>query len=74
MRVLHTSDWHLGRDLEGFSRLEEQRAFVDELVAVADAEGVGLVLVAGDGLQSYNPAAAAEALFYDALNRLSAWG
>ncbi len=74
MRILHTSDWHLGRDLEGLSRLDEQKAFVDELVAHADAERVDLVLVAGDGFQSYNPAAAAEALFYDALDRLSAGG
>lgn len=36
MRVLHTSDWHLGKYLEGFSRLEEQRHFLNELYEICD--------------------------------------
>lgn len=74
MRILHTGDWHLGRTLEGRSRLPEQEAFLDELVAVAREESVDLVLVAGDVYDSVNPPAAAEELFYDALFRLSDGG
>ncbi|HOL92222.1 MAG TPA: exonuclease SbcCD subunit D [Clostridiales bacterium] len=70
MRILHTSDWHLGRNLEQISRLEEQRGFIDSLVRIADKEDVDLVLVAGDIYDTYNPSAAAEELFYDAMDRL----
>ncbi|HPP36204.1 MAG TPA: exonuclease SbcCD subunit D [Clostridiales bacterium] len=70
MRILHTSDWHLGRSLEQISRLEEQRGFIDSLVRIADKEDVDLVLVAGDIYDTYNPSAAAEELFYDAMDRL----
>lgn len=72
MRILHTSDWHLGRSLESINRIEEQREFVDQLCHIAQEEKVDLVLIAGDVYDSYNPSAAAEELFYYALNRLSA--
>jgi DNA repair protein SbcD/Mre11 len=34
MKILHTSDWHLGKNLEGFSRLEEQEEFVRDFVEI----------------------------------------
>lgn len=74
MRILHTSDWHLGRMLEGRSRIEEQIKFIDELCTIVDDEAVDLVLIAGDVFDTVNPPAIAEELFYDALNRLSAGG
>lgn len=74
MRILHTSDWHLGRQLEGRSRLPEQEQFIDELTAIVRAEGVDLILVAGDIFDTYTPAAEAEALFFDALERLAEGG
>jgi exonuclease SbcD len=74
MRILHTADWHLGKSLEQISRLPEQIEFVDRLCEIADAEAVDLVLVAGDVFDTYNPPAAAEALFYDALERLNQQG
>ncbi|MGE5559115.1 MAG: metallophosphoesterase family protein [Bacillota bacterium] len=74
MRVLHTSDWHLGRNLEGRSRLPEQAQFIDELVGIANRENIHLILVAGDVFDTYNPSAEAEELFYDALERLSGGG
>lgn len=48
MKLLHTSDWHLGRTLHGASLLDHQRAFLDWLVELAVAERVDAVLVAGD--------------------------
>lgn len=71
MRVLHTADWHLGRTLEGRSRLEEQAQFLDELVEIVDKEKVDVVLMAGDVFDTVNPPAAAEQLFYESMSRLS---
>jgi DNA repair protein SbcD/Mre11 len=74
MRILHTADWHLGRTLEGRSRLPEQEAFVDELAAIVRDQQIDLVLLAGDVYDTVNPPAAAEQLFYDALARLADQG
>jgi exonuclease SbcD len=74
MRILHTADWHLGRALEGRSRMEEQTAFMDELTQIAEDEQIDLVLIAGDVYDSVNPPAAAEQLFYEAVSRLCAGG
>ena len=48
MRLIHTSDWHLGRTLHGVSLLEHQEVFLDWLVGQAVARQVDAVLVAGD--------------------------
>jgi exonuclease SbcD len=74
MRVVHTSDWHLGRTLESRTRLPEQEQFLKQLCEVASSEKADMVLVAGDIFDSSNPPAAAEELYYDALERLSAGG
>ncbi len=74
MRILHTSDWHLGRSLENISRISEQRSFIDYLVDLADEKEIDLVLVAGDIYDTYNPSAAAEELFYEAMDRLGGKG
>lgn len=63
MRILHTGDWHLGKTLEGRSRLREQEDFVDELVRLADEQQADAILMAGDVYDSVNPPAAAEQLF-----------
>ena len=74
MRILHTSDWHLGRYLEQISRLDEQKEFIDFLCKTVEEQNIDLVLIAGDIYDTYNPPAAAEELFYDALDRLNAKG
>lgn len=74
MRILHTSDWHLGKNLEQISRLDEQKEFIDFLVAVVEEQQVDLVLIAGDIYDTYNPPAAAEELFYEAVDRLNGKG
>jgi len=48
MKILHTSDWHVGKVLKGQSRLEEHIAVLAEIVGVAEAERPDLVIVAGD--------------------------
>lgn len=74
MRILHTADWHLGKTLEGRSRLAEQADFIDELVELVDEEKIDLLLIAGDIYDTVNPPAAAEALFYEGIERLSKGG
>jgi len=74
LRFLHTSDWHLGCTLRDRSRLPEQEEFLDEFCRLAEEEKADAVLVAGDVFDSVNPPAAAEELFYDALDRLAAGG
>ncbi|WP_138493273.1 exonuclease SbcCD subunit D [Paenibacillus pinistramenti] len=74
MRILHTGDWHLGRALEGRSRLAEQEQFLDELVEIVRDQQVDLILMAGDVYDSVNPPAAAEQLFYETAARLSEEG
>lgn len=71
MRILHTSDWHLGRNLEHISRIDEQREFIDCLCRTVEEQRIDLLLVAGDIYDTYNPSAAAEELFYEAMDRLN---
>lgn len=71
MKILHTSDWHLGKNLESFSRIEEQELFIDELEKICDEESIDFIIVAGDIYDTVNPPAIAENLFYKALVRLS---
>lgn len=71
MRILHTSDWHLGKSLEHISRMEEQKEFINFLSKTVEEEKVDLVLIAGDIYDTYNPSAQAEELFYDAVDRLN---
>ncbi|WP_456433060.1 exonuclease SbcCD subunit D [Thermosulfuriphilus sp.] len=76
IRVLHTSDWHLGKSFEGtdYSLLGEQRAALEEMVEIVGREGCHLVVVAGDVFDHYHPSASAQRLFYDALAELSEGG
>ena len=48
MKALHTSDWHIGKRIGRYDRLEEYRQVISEVVAVANDEGVDLVLHSGD--------------------------
>jgi exonuclease SbcD len=70
MRILHTSDWHLGRSFHREGMLGAQSAFVDHLVEVVGAEKVDLVVVSGDIFDRALPAVDAVELASDALRRL----
>lgn len=62
MRILHTADWHVGKTLKGRGRLDEQEAVLREIVGIARAREVDLVLVAGDLYDTAAPSAAAQQL------------
>jgi exonuclease SbcD len=70
MRLLHTSDWHLGRSFHGASLLEDQSAALDRIVQLACERSVDLVVIAGDLYDRAIPPAEAVSLFTDTLARL----
>ncbi|WUD76794.1 exonuclease SbcCD subunit D [Streptomyces sp. NBC_00510] len=74
MRLLHTSDWHLGRSFHRVGLLDAQAAFIDHLVATVRAERVDAVLVAGDVYDRALPSLPAVELFDDVLHRLADLG
>ena len=72
MRILHTSDWHLGRSLHGVRLLDAQAAFADHLVEVVTAERVDLVVLAGDVFDRALPPVDAVELADETFARLAA--
>ncbi len=72
MRILHTSDWHLGRSFHREGMLGHQAAYVDHLLEVVEAERVDLVVVAGDVYDRALPHVDAVRLADETLARLAA--
>lgn len=72
VKILHTSDWHLGRRLHGVKLIEAQRLFLEHLVEVIAEKEVDVLLVAGDIFdRGYNPDLDAQELFDEAITKLS---
>lgn len=71
MKILHTSDWHLGRTLYGRKRYEEFSAFLDWLAQTVKDEKVDALLVAGDVFDTSTPSNRAQELYYRFLCRVS---
>ncbi|KRF17248.1 DNA exonuclease SbcCD subunit SbcD [Nocardioides sp. Soil797] len=71
MRILHTSDWHLGRSFHREGMLEHQAAYVDHLVEVVESEKVDLVVVAGDIYDRALPPVDAVRLANEAFTRIA---
>jgi len=72
IRILHTSDWHLGLETNGHERLAEQALFLDWLLETCETEAVDALLVAGDVYDVVNPSVAAQSLLAGFLVRLRA--
>ena len=71
LKILHTADWHLGKRLQEYSRIAEQKLVLEEICQIADQEEVDLVLLAGDIFDTFNPSHEAVELLYKTLRRLS---
>ena len=71
MRILHTADFHLGKNLEGFSRMDEQEEFLKDFIKIVKENNIDLVIIAGDIYDNSNPPARAEKMFYSTLKQLS---
>ncbi|MFW3172813.1 exonuclease SbcCD subunit D [Geodermatophilus sp. CPCC 206100] len=74
MRLLHTSDWHIGRSLHGADLLREQEAVLSGLAEAVAAESVDVVVVAGDVYDRAVPSADATAVLDRVLMRLRSAG
>lgn len=72
MKILHTSDWHLGRSLYGRKRYDEFSAFLNWLVDLIQREHVDALLIAGDVFDSATPSNLAQKLYYRFLINVSA--
>lgn len=72
MRILHTSDWHLGVSFHDQPRIEEQAAFLDWLVRAVVDHDVDALVVAGDVFDTENPSSEAQALYFRFLGNLAA--
>lgn len=71
MRILHTSDWHLGQNFMGKSREEEHHAFLTWLYEVIEKETIDVLIVAGDIFDTGTPPNYALELYYNFLKELS---
>lgn len=71
MRFIHTSDWHIGKNLEGHSRLEEQEKFCNDFIKIVETNNIDMVIIAGDVYDTSNPPAGAETLFYKTICKLA---
>ena len=74
MRILHTSDLHLGRKTDDLDRLDEQRQVLDQIVKIANDKEVDMVLISGDIYDQFIPSADAENLFYKFVSQLTRGG
>ncbi len=72
MKLLHTSDWHLGHRLHEQSQYEEQQCFLNWLIHFVDEQKVDVLLVAGDIFDTGTPSAQSLALYYNFLMNLKA--
>lgn len=70
MRIIHTSDWHLGISLHNASLLEEQRYFVDFLLNVVKEQNIDAVMIAGDIFDNSVSSAESISLYNDAVTKL----
>ena len=72
MRILHTSDWHLGRSFGAVSLADDQQAFITWMTAEAVSRKVDLVVIAGDIFDRAIAPTEAVVMFRNALRNLQA--
>ena len=63
MKILHTSDWHLGHVLYGYDRTDEQQSMLDQMVEIAEQVQPDLFLVSGDVYHTADPKPAVQKMF-----------
>ncbi len=71
MRILHTSDWHIGKRLMTRLRLDEQEEVLEEILSICNNNNIDIVLVAGDVFDTYLPPADAEDLFFKMITKFA---
>jgi exonuclease SbcD len=71
MKILHTSDWHLGKSLYGRKRYDEFKSFLDWLLDVIELEKTDAVLISGDVFDTSTPSNKAQELYYNFISKAS---
>lgn len=71
MKIIHTSDWHLGQTFFGYDRAEEHRVFLNWLGDIIREKEIDLLLVAGDIFDSPNPSAESQKIYYKFIKRIT---
>lgn len=67
MKILHTSDWHLGQNFYGYDRGIEHKAFLDQLLGIVKRERPDALIISGDIFHNYSPSAEAQRLYTESL-------
>lgn len=67
MKILHTSDWHLGHSIYGYDRTKEQRRMLEQMVEIVTDEQPDVMVVSGDVFHTAQPSSAAQTMFANAL-------
>lgn len=70
MKILHTSDWHLGQVFYGYDRREEQQAFLEALAEVVGRERPDVMIVSGDVFHNSTPSAQAKRMYVEGMMRI----
>ncbi|SIS74320.1 exonuclease SbcCD subunit D [Neptunomonas antarctica] len=71
MKILHTSDWHIGRQFHNVSLLDDQRHVLNQIVDIAHQQQVDVILIAGDIYDRSVPPSHAVALLDEVLDRIN---
>ena len=67
MKILHTSDWHLGHVLYGYDRTDEQQAMLDQMVKIVEEQKPDVFLLCGDVYHTSQPSAAVQTMLTDGM-------
>jgi exonuclease SbcD len=70
MKILHTSDWHLGHTLYNYDRTEEQQAMLEQMVSIVEEQKPDVFLLCGDVYNTPQPSAAVQTMLSDGLVRI----
>ena len=70
MKILHTSDWHLGHTLYNYDRTEEQQAMLLQMVSIVEEQKPDVFLLCGDVYHTPQPSAAVQTMLADGLVRI----
>lgn len=70
MKILHTSDWHLGHTLYGFDRTEEQTTMLNQIADIVRENKPDVLLLCGDVYHTSQPSAAVQTMLSDALVKI----
>lgn len=72
MKILHTSDWHIGRSLYGRKRYDESASFLDWLAKLLESQSIDALIVSGDIFDTTTPSNRAQQIYYKFLCRVAA--